>query len=66
MNAQTDIGNEIEKATKWQAIRRWLTAVDEGLNFDPNEYTYDRLRHLSQKVGEIETRLVELESERES
>jgi hypothetical protein len=66
MNTQTDIGSEVEKAPKWQAIRHWLTAIDEGLNFDPDEYTYDRLRHLSQKVDEIETRLVELESERKS
>ena len=66
MNAQTEIGSEVEKPGKWRAIRRWLTAIDEGFNFDPNEYTYNTVRTLSQKVDEFEARLVELESVRKS
>ena len=66
MNAQTEIGNEVETPTKWRAIRRWLTASAESFDFDPNEDTYSRLVALSKKVDEIEVRLVELEPERKS
>lgn len=66
MNAQIEIGNEVKKPTKWRAIRRRLTAIAESFDFDPNEYTYNTVRTLSQKVNEIEARLVELESERKS
>ena len=66
MNAQTEIGSGVEKPTKWQAIQRWILAIDGGLDLDPGEYTYNRLIGLSQKVDRIEVRLVELESERNS
>ena len=64
MNAQTEISGKVEKPIKWRSIRRWLAAIDDGFNFDPNEYTYNTGRTLSQKVDEFEARLVELESER--
>lgn len=66
MNAQIEIGTDVENLTKWQAIQRWILAIDGGLDYDPNEYTYNRLIDLSQKVDAIEARLVDLESERNS
>jgi len=66
MNTQAEIGSESEKPTRWQAIQRWILAVDGGIDYDPNEYTYNRLIDLSRKVDGIESRLVELESERKS
>ena len=43
MNAQIEIGTDVENLTKWQAIQRWILAIDGGLDYDPNEYTYNRL-----------------------
>ena len=66
MNTQTGVGSEVEEPTKWQTIQSWILAIDGGLDYDPNEYTYNRLIDLSQKVDAIEARLVDLKSERNS
>ena len=66
MNAQIEIGREVEKPTKWQIIQRWILAFDGGFNYDPTEFANNAVRALLQKVKEIEARLVELESVRKS
>lgn len=61
MTAQAKSVIENRQETRWQTIKRWLTAIDEGLNYDPNEYTYDKIRQLLQEVKELEIRVAQIE-----
>ena len=61
MTVHTETADEDQKTIRWQTLRRWLTAIDEGMNYDPQEYANGMIRHLWQKVEQLETRVNELE-----
>ncbi len=35
------------ETTRWQSLRRCLTAINEGMNYDPQVFTKGKIRHLS-------------------
>jgi len=61
MTVQVETLNEDRKHTRWQSIKKWLTAFDEGMNYDPHEYANTMVRNLLQKVEQLETRVNEIE-----
>ncbi len=61
MTVQIETTNEDQNTTRWQTLRRWITAIDEGMNYDPQEHANGMIRHLWQKVEQLETRVNELE-----
>ncbi len=65
MTGQIETADVDQKATRWQTLRRWLTAIDEGMNYDPQEHTDATLRHLREEVARLETRLIDLEGHKE-
>ena len=64
MTVQVETVNKDRKRTHWHTMKRWLTAIDEGMNYDPLEYTNTMVRHLLQKVEQLETRVNELEDKK--
>ena len=50
-----------QKPTRWQKLRTWLTAIDEVMNYDPQEYNYGAIRQLREAVAKLESRITELE-----
>lgn len=63
MTAQIQTTNDNERRTPWQALRAWFTALDEGMNFDPHEYTNSMVQLLSKRMEQLETRMNELDSQ---
>lgn len=61
MTVPTETRNEDQKTTAWQTLRHWLTAIDEGIHYDPQEHTREFVKHLWQKVEGLEARVNELE-----
>ncbi len=64
MTAQIETVNKERKQTRWQTTMRWLKAFDSGIDYDPDEYASTMLRHLLQKVEQLETRVNEIETEK--
>ena len=63
MTAQIRNTNDNERRTPWQALRAWLTAIDEGMNFDPFEYANSMVQLLAKRVELLEKRVNELDSQ---
>lgn len=61
MTVQVETVSKDHKQTRWQTTKRWLTAIDGGMNYDPHEYANTMVRLLLQKVEQLETRVNELE-----
>lgn len=64
MTVQTKTAIEDRAQTRWQTIKRWLTAIDEGMNYDPHEYANTNVRHLLQKVEQLEARVAQVEGKK--
>ena len=64
MTVHAETANERRKSTPWQTLRKSLTAIYEGMNYDPHEYANEMVRHLFQEVEQLQTRVSELEDER--
>ncbi len=61
MTRQIETAVAEQNSSRWQKLQTWLTAIDEGMNYDPQERANGMIRHLWQKVEQLETRLSELE-----
>ena len=61
MTVQIEAADEDQKNTRLQKLRAWITAIDEGMNYDPQEHANGMIRHLWQKVEQLETRVNELQ-----
>ncbi len=61
MTVQIETADEDQNTTRRQKLRAWITAIDEGMNYDPQEHANGMIRHLWQKVEQLETRVNELE-----
>ena len=61
MTIQARSTNHDQTTNRWQALKKWLKAIDEGMNYDPQEHAVAANRHLWQKVEQLETRINELE-----
>ena len=61
MTVQVETLNGDRTHARWQSIKKWLTAIDDAMNYDPNEYADTMVRNLSKKVEQLETRVNEIE-----
>ena len=61
MTVQIEAADEDQQYTRLQKLRAWITAIDEGMNYDPQEHANGMIRHLWQKVEQLETRVNELQ-----
>lgn len=61
MTTQIKTSNDVTNTSRWKTLKKWLTAVDEGLNYDPQEYTNARFAYLLQKTTDLEARVGKLE-----
>ena len=62
MTVQVGTLNEDRKQTRWQSIKRWLTAIDDAMNYDPQEHANNVVRQLVRKTEQLESRMREIES----
>ena len=62
MTVQVGTLNEDRKQTRWQSIKRWLTAINDAMNYDPQEYADTVVRQLVRKTEQLESRMHEIES----
>ena len=62
MTVQVGTLNEDRKQTRWQSIERWLTAINDAMNYDPQEYADTVVRQLVRKTEQLESRMHEIES----
>jgi len=61
MTVQIETTNQDQTTSRWQTLKKWLRAIDESMNYDPQEHAAAANRHLWQKVEQLETRINELE-----
>ena len=61
MTEQIEFAIEEQNPTGWRKFVAWITAFDEGMNYDPQAYTYSAIRRLNEGVVRLEARVVELE-----
>jgi hypothetical protein len=61
MTVQTETARVGQNPTGWQTVKRWLVAIDEGVNCDPHLEAARTIRQLWQKQAELETRVSKLE-----
>ena len=64
MTVQVESVNKDRKKTRWQTTKAWLMAIDKGMNYDPHEYANTMVRHLLQKVEQLEARVNEIEDKK--
>ncbi len=60
MTTQIRTTNDKRTRTPWHTLRTWLSAIDDGMNFDPHEYTNTMVQLLSKRVEQLEKRVNEL------
>ena len=63
MTTRTATSNQRKSRKPWHTLGDWLHVLDESLNFDPHEYTNSVVRILSEKVAQLEARVIELEAQ---
>ena len=63
MSTQIEISNVNTHRTRWQAIRHWYNAFEEGMSYDPHEDTFNSIRILAQKVAQLEAKVDELQNQ---
>ena len=62
MTVQIETVNNDRNQSRWNTTKRWLKAIDASMNHDPNEYADTVIRHLLQKIEQLETRVNEIEA----
>ena len=63
MSTQIENSKVNTQRTRWQAIRHWYDAFEEGMNYDPHEDTFNSIRILARKVAQLEARVKELQNQ---
>jgi hypothetical protein len=66
MTIQVETVNKDQKRSRWHATKNWLTVIAEGMDYDPQEYANSMVRHLQQKVEQLESRVNEIEGKKTS
>ena len=61
MTATTKDTKSWDNRTRRQKLTASITAIDQAMSFDPNEYRDAIVKHLWEKVGQLETRVIDLE-----
>ncbi len=62
MTAQTETTNVKQNLTPGRKLRAWLTTLEQAMAYDPQEHAAEMIRHLWQKVEQLESRVNELEA----
>ena len=61
MTAQIETANSEQNPTGWQKLAAWLTAFEESLDYDPQEYANAKIEHLGTEVQKLKARLDKVE-----
>ncbi len=62
MTAQIETANTQQDPTVWQKLAAWLSAFEQALDYDPQEYANARIERLGAEVQKLKARLEEIES----
>lgn len=61
MTAQTKTASTTQNISIWQKLLGSVSAFEQAMDYDPNEYAYAVIKHISQEVEQLKTRVLELE-----
>ena len=64
MTVQVETVNKDRQQSRWHTTKNWLMTIDEGMKYDPHEDANTMVRHLLQKVEQLETRVNEIEDKK--
>jgi len=62
MTTKTDNISEGGNRSRWKKLKATLTAIDDAMSYDPEEYRDAAVRNLWEKVSLLETRVSEMET----
>jgi len=61
MTTQTVSAIETRNATSFGKLWTWLKAIDDGVNYDPQQQLYESHKRLNQQVERLQARVQDLE-----
>lgn len=61
MTGQIESAIAEQNPSRWQKLLAWLTAFEQAMAYDPQEYTDAAIRQLREEVARLEARVIELE-----
>ncbi len=61
MTAQIETANTEQDPTVWQKLAAWLSAFEQALDYDPQEYANARIEYLEAEVQKLTARLDDAE-----
>ena len=61
MTEQIETAIADQSPSRWRKLMASLTALEQAMSYDPQEHADAMIRHLWQKVEQLETRVHELE-----
>lgn len=62
MTAQTESATTTQNNSLWQKLLGSVSAFGQAMDYDPHELSYAAIKHLSQEVEQLKTRVSELEN----
>ena len=63
MAAEIEIANTEQGRTVWQKLAAWLTAFEQALDYDPQEYANARIAYLGAEIRKLTARLEAVEGD---
>ena len=61
MTAQIETANAATNPTRWRRLLAWLTALEQAMDYDPQEHTDASVKHLREEVRRLAARLRDVE-----
>ena len=61
MTGQIETPIAEQNPSRWQKLMGWITAFEQAMAYDPQDYTDSTIRRLRAEVAQLETRVIELE-----
>ena len=61
MTPQTVSAIETRNSTSFGKLWAWLRAIDDGVNYDPQQQLYESHKRLNQQVEQLQARVQDLE-----
>jgi len=53
MTTHTETNSEFHKPSRWQNLKRWLLALAEAVDYDPQSRTDEAIRQLKEEVANL-------------
>jgi len=53
MTTQTETNSSIQTRSRWQNLKRWLLALAEAVDYDPQSRTDEAIRQLREEVANL-------------